>query len=84
MKDLSELYKSYDIHAKHKLLGSIFPEKLIFDGKKCRTHEMNESLRLCLMFDKGLEKKKTGQLSKYLVLSGVVVPLGFEPSTHRL
>lgn len=83
MKDLSELYKSYDIHAKHKLLGSIFPEKLIFDGKKCRTQEINESLRLCLMFDKGLEKKKAGQLSKYLVLSGVVELAGVEPASKR-
>lgn len=81
IQNVSGLYNSFDPHRKLRLLGSIFPEKLVFDGEKCRTREINESLRLCLLFDKGLEKKKTGQLSKYLVLSGVVETMGVEPTT---
>ncbi len=59
-----------------RLLCSIFPEKVIFDGEKSRTTKINELLRLSLLVDKGFVKKKTRQLSKNLVLSGVVVPVG--------
>jgi site-specific DNA recombinase len=57
---LSNLYETYETNDKSMLVGSIFPEMLSFDGKKCRTTRINEVIRLTLNLDKGLGKNKTG------------------------
>jgi hypothetical protein len=52
--------KSMDIGDKHQLLSSIFPEKLKFDGKNCRTPKANRVLDLILTVDgasRGLKKR---------------------------
>ena len=81
---LSQLYGSYDLDGKVRLLGSIFPEKLIYVNGKCRTPRINEVVRLALLIDKGFGKRKTGQLSEKLELSRVVEYRGVEPLTFRL
>ena len=42
---------------KQEIISSIFPEKLQFDGKKCRTPRINDALRYILQIDKNLEEK---------------------------
>jgi site-specific DNA recombinase len=79
--NLSTLYAQLDLDRKARLLGSIFPEKLQFDGEKCRTTKINEVIRLGLALDKGSEKVKTGQISDKLILSGWVEHIGVEPMT---
>jgi site-specific DNA recombinase len=79
--NLKEMYTFSDLEGKVRLLGSILPEKMAFDGKKGRTTRINELLRLSLLCDKGFRKNKTGQLSDFLVLSGVVENTGVEPVT---
>ncbi len=78
-RDVATLYQIRLLGDKASLIGSIFPEKLSFDGKQCRTTRINEVLRLALSIDKGFGKNKTGQLSKKLVLSRVVELQGVEP-----
>jgi hypothetical protein len=54
------------------LISSIFPEKIEFDGKKCRTTRINDVLRYILQIDKELGENKKGQISKNMSLSRVV------------
>jgi site-specific DNA recombinase len=81
---VNELYENVDLEDKKKLLSSIFPEKLYFDGKKCRTPRMNEVLRLVLLTDEASKKKKTGQNTSKSTLSRQVERMGVEPMTFRL
>ncbi len=67
---------------KQRLISSIFPENIEFDGKKCRTTRINDVLRYILQIDKELGENKKGQISKNLSLSHLVVPPGLEPGTN--
>ncbi len=41
LTQLSYYYNHAPIHLKQKIIGSIFPEKLIFNGNKYRTTKVN-------------------------------------------
>ena len=81
LESFDKLYNQSDIYGKQRLIGSIFPENIEFDGKKCRTTRINDVLRYILEIVKELDKNKKGQISKNLSLSHLVVPLGLEPRT---
>jgi predicted component of viral defense system (DUF524 family) len=51
--NLSNAIMSMGVEEKQLVLSSIFPEKLEFDGKKCRTLKMNQVFLLLLSIDKG-------------------------------
>lgn len=80
---IKKLYDNSAVTQKQDILSSIFPEKLQFDGKKCRTPRINDTLRYILQIDKDLQGNKKGQFSKKLHLSHKVEPEGFEPSSKR-
>jgi hypothetical protein len=61
-----------DIESQQVVLSSIFPEKIQFDGKNCRTPKVNEAIRLILATDKGSINKKEGDKLKKLNLSPLV------------
>jgi site-specific DNA recombinase len=77
--NLEQIYHESDLATKTKLLGSIFPEKIVFDGAKCRTKRINELLKQTLMIDRGLHKIKSGQIFQHLDLSTLVARRGVEP-----
>jgi hypothetical protein len=52
-----------DVKRKRKIIGSIFPEKLVFDGFTCRTARMNEATELIFNVDKAFRKIKTGEIA---------------------
>jgi len=72
------------LNGKQKLLGSTFGEKLIFDGKNCRTGKINEAVSLILNIDRGLQRNKKGQADNKIDLSNQVGYTGFEPVTPAL
>jgi len=72
-----------DVSNKQNLLSSIFPEKLVFDGEKCRTPRVNEVLRLILLKTSRKQRIKKGHLTKNLVVSPLVELEGFEPSSRQ-
>ena len=84
LADIDKMYDRADLPGKKQILGSIFPENLTFDGKKCRTPRINEVLRLILLIDNEKQNKKNGQVSEFLDLSAQVIQLGFEPRTPSL
>lgn len=43
----------------------------------------NQALALCVNVDRGLSKKQNRTLHENLVVSGMVEPEGFEPSSKR-
>ena len=81
LANLDKMYESADLQGKKQILGSIFPEDLIFDGKKCRTPRINAVLRLILLIDNNKQKTKSGQISEFLDLSAQVNLKGLEPPT---
>lgn len=72
MSNLKLHYTKSSIREKQQLISSIFPEKFVFDGKKCRTTRINDVLRFILQIDKDLGKNKSGQLSNKIELSTLV------------
>ena len=61
LSNLKTHYTNSVIRDKQQLLSSIFPEKIVFDGKKCRTNRINDVLRFILQIDNelGIKKKWT-------------------------
>lgn len=79
LENIDTLYATSDTGIQRRLIGSIYPEKLIFENRTYRTTRLNEAVKLIYTLDKGFrgqEKEKSGCLAE---LSGIVVPTGIEP-----
>ncbi|MBD0350458.1 MAG: hypothetical protein ICV65_04800, partial [Flavisolibacter sp.] len=80
-KWLDEFYREGTLAVKQQLIGSIFPEKLIFENKSYRTIQDNPLIPLSCRPGKafrGWKNKKTGQNAG---LSTKAPPAGLEPAT---
>ncbi len=84
LKELDKLYIESDVEMKRSIIGSMFPEKLVFDGTRHRTTKVNEGILLIYQKINELGGKKNGTNPCFLDLSHDVIPLGFEPRTHTL
>jgi site-specific DNA recombinase len=60
ISQLDTLYEQGTVTQQRKIVGSMLPEKLTFDGFQYRTTRVNEALLLVLLFDKTLQFKKMG------------------------
>ena len=81
LNGLSTYYDTATAKVKKMIIGSIFPEKLIFDGKNYRTVKDNNFMALIFNNNNVLasvEKKKATHLSG---LSNMAPSLGLEPRT---
>ncbi len=78
---LDKLYEEGTIAQKRQIIGSIYPEKLVFDGFQYRTARLNEAVRLIYTLDKGLGEIKNRKSNKNLCLSGEVASPGIEPGS---
>ena len=76
LENFKQTYINSPLAHKQKLISSIFPEKIEFDGKKCRTIRINDFLRYILQIDKELPENKKGQISKNMSLSRLVEAKG--------
>jgi site-specific DNA recombinase len=79
MQQLGDHYQKANATNKLRLLSSIFPEMIEFDGNKCRTPSINQGLALCLNVDRGLRGNKNGKLHDKLEVSRLVARRGIEP-----
>ena len=84
LSHLDTLYENASSMKKREIIGSIFPEKLIFDGFNYRTTRLNEALRLIYNMDAAFEENKNGTNDNFSHLSHQVNWLGLEPRTHTL
>jgi len=71
MRNLSHYYDLGDVPVKQKIVGSIFPEKLIFDGKNYRTARMNSFIELISSKSMNLRSLKTRKATKDSGLSNM-------------
>ena len=78
---LDTLYEQGTIGQKRQIIGSIFPENLIFDGFQYRTARLNEAVRLIYTLGKGLGEMKNRKDAEISGLSCEVVPPGIEPGS---
>ena len=76
---LDILYAEADTKRKREIIGSMYPEKLTFDGIGYRTSRLNEAVELIYKLGEGFNENKKGQISNETDLSSLVVPRGFEP-----
>ena len=72
--NLDAYYVAKNTEIKQKIIGSVFPEKLIFENNEYRTTKTNDVVTLICPTDKGLGKKKGGKKSDFSVSSLRVVP----------
>ncbi len=81
---LSILYKNGDVETKRSIIGSIYPEKLEFDGSTYRTQRINVVVNAVFLIGKGLQNKKNRTNEVSFHLSGLVAKTGVEPVTSGL
>ena len=81
ISNFDSLYENGNITQKRKIIGSVFPEKLTFDGFQFRTTRINEALEYILLIDNKIGGKKNGTNSSILNLSREVIPEEFESPT---
>lgn len=79
--NMKSYYMKADLEIKQKIVGSIFPEKIIFHEKKYRTTKTNEFLTLLTLNINELGKIKNGQTNIKIDLPIKAPPLGLEPRT---
>ncbi len=78
---LDELYEQGGISQKRQIIGSIYPEKLVFDGAHYRTTRINEAARLIYTMGEGLTDIKNRKSGRKTHSSGVVASPGIEPGS---
>lgn len=80
LSDLPHYYAQAGIEAKDRILGSIFPEKLMFQDGSYRTASVCEAIRLLRGKQPILAKNGTGPTDRTGRLSLEVPPVGLEPA----
>ena len=82
--NISKLYSEGEIDTKRAIIGSIFPEKLEFDGKAYRTARMNVIANHIFQINSELLQKKNRTNESKFHLSCLVAGTGLEPVTFGL
>ncbi len=72
-------YEMATLEVKQKILGSIFPQKLVFEDENYRTDGMNSALALILQSSSDLQKQKSGESIFSEKFSADVPRRGLEP-----
>ena len=78
---LDTLYDEGSVSLKRKIVGSMFPENVVFDGLQHRTKRLNDVIRLISLIDRELQHQKNGTNRSNFDLSHRVAPPGIEPGS---
>lgn len=81
LRNIDEFYSKATLKEKQLLIGSVFPEKLIFENNQFRTKRVNEAIALMCLKKKELQIKKGGRSDKNLDSSAQVGVRRFELPT---
>jgi site-specific DNA recombinase len=79
LTELDVLYTKADTKKKRQIIGSIFPEKFVFDGFQYRTARLNSVASLIFKLGEGFSENKKGEIVSKNDFSSLVDPYGFEP-----
>jgi site-specific DNA recombinase len=77
---LDAYYAEGPLEIKRKLIGSVFPEKLVFDQGSFRTISLNPAIELIGQFQRDLGKENAGAFFPTEKMSGYVPMIGVEPT----
>ncbi len=68
LSNIDKIYDVADISTKQHIIGSVFPEKLIFENNKCRTTKIEDAVALLCLNSEGLSEnqKKKHPINKVL------------------
>ncbi len=80
---LDDYYKERTITTKQRIIGSLFPEKLVFENEIYRTPKLNEAVELICRKDNGFGKDKKEKHTISDMLSLEVRMKGLEPPPSR-
>ena len=78
---LDKVYENGNSEEQRKVISSMYPEKLTFDGCALRTSRINEAVQLIYSLDKGSGENKNRTNGENSNLSCQVGWTGFEPAT---
>lgn len=81
LSNMGHYYKVANIENRQKMLGLIFPEKLVFDNNTFQTMKPSEVLDLLCNGGNGFSDYKKEKSSGNAAQSCVVIPSGFKPET---
>jgi site-specific DNA recombinase len=81
LPNLDIVYEKADLKGKQLIIGSVFPEKLIYEKNQFRTKRVNEVVSYFLLRNKELGYKKSGREDFFSPSSTQVGVAGFEPTT---
>jgi len=84
MTNIVVLYQNSDNEGKRAIIGSMFPEKLHFDGHQHRTTRINEVASLISLISSNIQRVKRRARTEKSALPTWVRPPGLEPGTKRL
>lgn len=76
MGTLDEVCEKGDNKIKREIIGSIYPEKIVFDGDNFRTARFNEVVQLIYTLGNGFSEKEKGQTEENFDLSRSVPGTG--------
>lgn len=71
LENIDNLYLKGNSKTKNNIIGSMFPEKLEFDGEHFRTTRVNEAVRLIFNIDEAFSQKERGQKQEISALSSL-------------
>ncbi len=78
-ENLPSFYVESAPYLKQRIIGSIFPEKILFSGNYFRTTRINVVAELIRSINKPFDRNKNGQFCEKSKLSCMVAPTGIEP-----
>ena len=81
LSNLDKYYSTVNIDDKQKMIGLIFPERLLFSENDFQTNGENEILTLLCSNNKGFKGNKKGLPTNKSKKSYGVTPSGFKPET---
>ena len=81
LSNMGHYYKTTNIENRQKMLGLIFPEKLVYNNDTFQTMQPSELLDLLCNSGKSFSKDEKEKSSKNAAQSCVVTPSGFKPET---
>ena len=84
LSNMGHYYTTATIENKQRMLGLIFPEKLVFSNNTFQTIQPNEILTLLCNGGNGFSPNEKGLSKNKLEKSCVVTRIGFKPMTHSL
>lgn len=79
LRNMAELILAADLDLKHKIIGSMFKEKLIFENNEVRTNISEGALAMIINSSKGFGEKRKAELKKFNSASQPVPGTGTQP-----